>query len=400
MAVPSATLGRFAPSAIGEIFSLAIRLKEEGRDIVNLSIGEPDFDTPDHIKQAAWRAIKAGQTKYTGVDGTTELKQAVQRKFARDNEIGYGTDEIVVASGAKPLLFYALQALVDHGDEVIIPTPCWTSYPGMVRLAGGETVLAPTAFDDGFKLSADALAAAITAHTKCIILCSPSNPTGAAYSADELKALTDVLVRHPDIWVITDDLYEKIVFDGFRFTTAVQVEPRLRERTLTVNGVSKCHAMTGWRVGFAGGPKDLIAAVVKIMSQSTGSPCSISQAAAVEALDGPQEFLAEWAAVYQRRRDMAVEALDSAPGLGTAKPEGSFYLFPNCGGVIGRATPKAVEIDTSGDFVRYLLEDWGVALVPGAAFEADPFFRMSCAVADDVLEEGLKRIVKACKALN
>jgi aspartate aminotransferase len=395
----STSLERFPVSRISQIFSLATRLKGEGRDIIDLSIGEPQFDTPDHIKQAAWQAIQAGDTKYTSVEGTKALREAIQRKFARDNGLDYGLDQIVVTSGAKPLIFYGLQAMLDAGDEVLIPTPCWTSYPGMVQLAGGEAVLLPTAQQDGFKLRAADLAEAITPKSKCLLLCSPSNPTGAAYSADELKALGDVLAAHPELWVISDDLYEHIVFDGFDFSTLAALEPRLGDRVLTINGVSKAYAMTGWRIGYAGGPKDLISAIVKIMSQSTGSPAAMSQAAALAALDGPQDFLKDWAARYQARRDLAVDGLNAIPGLRAAKPEGSFYVFPHCGGLLGKTTPQGKRIEDSQDLVRHLLEDWGVALVPGAAFEADPYFRMSCASSEADIAEGLRRIAAAAAAL-
>ena len=395
----SSSLDRFQPSGISEIFSLAARLKDEGRDIIDLSIGEPQFDTPDHIKQSAWAAIQAGDTKYTSVEGTRALKLAIQRKFQRDNALDYPLEQIVVASGAKPLIFYALQAMIDPGDEVLIPTPCWTSYPGMARLAGAEVVLLPTAQQDGFKLRAEDLAAAITPQSRCLMLCSPSNPTGAAYGAQELQALADVLRAHPNLWVLSDDLYEHIVFDDFRFATLAALDPDLADRVLTLNGVSKAYAMTGWRIGYAGGPRDLIRAIVKIMSQSVGSPPSMSQAAAVAALEGPQDFLKTWAGDYQARRDLAVEALNAVPGLRAARPEGSFYLFPHCGGLLGRATPDGHRIETSTDLVRHLLEAWGVALVPGAAFEADPYFRMSCASSEAEIAEGLRRIAAAAAAL-
>ena len=395
----SATLDRFQPSRISEIFSLATRLKGEGRDIVDLSIGEPQFDTPDHIKQAAWEAIQAGDTKYTSVEGTKALKEAIQRKFRHDNGLDYPLEQIVVTSGAKPLIFYALQAMLDPGDEVLIPTPCWTSYPGMAQLAGGEVVLLPTAQQDGFKLRPEDLAAAITPRSRCLMLCSPSNPTGAAYTEEELRALGGVLAAHPEVWVLSDDLYEHIVFDDFRFTTMAQALPDLAGRVLTINGVSKAYAMTGWRIGYAGGPKDLIRAMVKVMSQSVGSPASMSQAASLAALEGPQDFLKNWAGQYQKRRDLAVEGLNAIPGLRAAKPEGSFYVYPHCGGLLGGTTAKGEVIATSTDLVRHLLEDWGVALVPGAAFEADPYFRMSCAASEGAIDEGLRRIAAAAAEL-
>jgi len=395
----SQVLDGFVPSRISEITSLAARLKEEGRDIVNLSVGEPDFDTPEHVRDAAHRAIDAGLTKYTPIDGSTALRAAIQRKFRRDNDLDYDLDQIAASFGAKPLLFTALQALLDPGDEVIIPAPCWTSYPGMVALAGGRAVIVPTSIEANFKLTPEALAAAIGPRTKCLIHCSPSNPTGAAYNAQELQALTAVLVDHPDVWIISDDLYEHILFDGTRFATPAQIEPRLTARTLTVNGVSKGYAMTGWRVGYAGGPKPLIAAIRKVLSQTSGGLCAISQAAAIEALDGPQDFLAARAEIYRHRRDMCVAEIGRAPGLRARSPDGAFYLFVYCGGVLGKRTPAGARIDSSSDFVRYLLETFGVAVVPGIAFESDPYFRLSFAAADQVLAEGLRRITEACSAL-
>jgi len=396
----SFTLDRFQPSPIGEVFSLATRLKAEGRDIVDLSIGEPQFDTPDHIKQAAWAAIRAGKTKYTATTGTKALKEAIQRKFRRDNGLDFPLDRIVVASGAKPLIFYALQAMLDAGDEVLIPTPCWTSYPGMVQLLNADPVFLPTAQQDGFKLRPEDLAAAVGPRTRCLMLCSPSNPTGSAYSAEEIRALGAVLAEHPDLWVLSDDLYEHIVFDDFAFATMAAEVPQLAARVVTVNGVSKAYAMTGWRIGYAAGPKDLIDAIAKVMSQSVGSPPDMSQAAAVAALDGPQDFLRDWAAQYQARRDMTLAGVNAIPGLRADKPEGSFYVFPHCGALLGKTTAGGQAIDSSTDLVRHLLEDWGVALVPGAAFEADPYFRISCAASQAAIAEGLRRIAAAAEALN
>jgi len=390
---------RFEPSLISEIFSLAVRLKEDGRALFDFSTGEPDFDTPGHIKAAAVAAMALGETKYTSIDGTRALRSAIREKFARDNGLDYPEEQIVVGSGAKPLLFNALQAMLDPGDEVVIPTPCWPSHVGAVRLAGGIPVFAETGLDDGFKLTPEKLEAALGPRTACLILCSPSNPTGAGYSTEDLRGLAKVLLEHPDVWIISDDPYEHIVFDDFDFATIAAVEPRLYERTLTVNGVSKCYAMTGWRIGYCGGPKRLIDGIIGIVSQAQGNACSISQAAAVEALGGPQDFLADWAADYRLRRDLAITGLAEAPGLRCAVPQGAFYLYPWCGGVIGKTTPAGLRIDTSADFARYLLEDWNVVVVPGLAFEADPYFRMTFAVGDDVIEQGVAAIAEACRAL-
>jgi aspartate aminotransferase len=395
----SATLARFQPSRISQIFALAAQLKEAGNDIVDLSAGEPDFDTPEHVKQAGRRAIDAGLTKYTPIDGSSALKAAIGRKFKRDNGLDYGPEQIVASFGAKPLLFNALQALLDPGDEVIVPAPCWTSYPGMVALAGGRPVILPTTLEAGFKLAPEALAAALGPNTKCLILCSPSNPTGAAYDDRELQALTAVLRDHPRVWIVSDELYEHILFDGRRFASPAQVDGLLQDRTLTVNGLSKAYAMTGWRIGYAGGPAPLIAAIRQVLSQSSGGLCAISQAAAIEALDGPQDFLAERAEVYRRRRDRCVAALNQAPGLRARPPEGAFYLFVECRGLLGKRGTGGPPIESSSDFARHLLEDWGVAVVPGAAFEAEPYFRLSFAAAEAVLDEGLRRIAEACKAL-
>ena len=395
----SKSLERFQPSKIAEIFALALRLQEEGRDIVNLSTGEPDFATHDSVCAAAHEAIDAGMTKYTAVDGTSDLKRAVQEKFRRDNGLDYALDEIIIDSGAKPLLAHTMMALLDPGDEVIVPTPCWTSHPGAVRLCGGEPVFLACPEDNGFKLHAAELAAAITGRTKMLILNSPSNPTGAVYDAEEMKAITDVVLGHPHIWLVSDDIYESLLFDGRVFATPAGVEPRLKDRVITVNGVSKGHAMTGWRIGFAGGPKDAMQAIRKVLSQATGSPPSISQAAAVAALTGPQEVLAERTAIYQERRDIVVRALNQAAGLTVRPCEGAFYLFVNCAGVLGRTTPAGQVLETSTDFARYLLEDRGVAVVPGVAFEADPYFRLSFATSTEALEEACRRIREGCSAL-
>lgn len=391
-------LDRFQPSAIQEIFSLAGRLKAEGKDIVDLSVGEPDFNTPAHIKEAAIAAIQADDTKYTSCEGTEALKQAVCRKLKRDNGLEYSSSQVVVDSGVKPLLFHTLMALVDKGKEVIVPTPCWTSYPGMVMMAGAEPTFVACPEDKGFKLQADDLEAAINENTRLIMLNSPSNPTGAAYTFDEMKSLTDVLLRHPNVWILADDIYEHIVFDDFQHANPLQVEPKLFDRTITLNGVSKAYAMTGWRIGYAAGPDKIIQALVKVLSQATGCASAPCQAAAVAALDGPQEFLRDWASIYQQRRDYLLERLNSMPGLSCHAPEGAFYLYPSCAGVLGKTNEAAEQINSSVDFVKYLLA-FGVAAVPGSAFEYDPNFRISYATSMAELETACDRIEAACIAL-
>lgn len=394
------TLELFQPSAIAEMFSLASRLKAQGRDIVDLTIGEPEFNTPEHVKNAAIAAIEANVTKYTSSSGDLALREAICAKFKRDNDLTYHSSQILVDSGVKPLLFHAMKAMLNAGDEVIVPTPCWTSYPGMVALAGAKSVFVPCPQETGFKLQAEDLERVITARTRLILLNSPSNPTGATYSATEMKALTDVLLRHPHVWVLADDIYEHIVFGEFQFATPAQVEPRLYDRTLTLNGVSKAYSMTGWRVGYAGGPEPLIQAILKVLSQSTGCACSVSQAAALAALEGPQKFLCDWAAIYALRRDYVVGQLKNCPGLSCHAPEGAFYLFPSCAGLIGKTTPQGEKIKSSTDFVRYLLERHDVAVVPGSAFEFDPNFRISYAVSMNELERACERIERACGALS
>jgi aspartate aminotransferase len=395
----SAVLNRFEPSPISQIFTRAMDLKESGRVLFDFSTGEPDFDTPEHICAAGKRALDAGDTRYTSVDGTNALKAAVQRKFARDNGLDYQVSEIIAAAGAKPLLAAAVQAIVDPGDEVVLPAPCWPSHVGMIQLAGGTPRMVETGLMTGFKMTAGQLDDAISPSTKMVILCSPSNPTGATYSNTELRSLAEVLLRHEHVWIVSDDLYEHIVFDGVRFATLAQVEPRLKERTLTVNGVSKGYAMTGWRIGFAGGPRIWVEAICQLFSQSSGGACSISQAAAVEALDGPQEFLADWATIYQRRRDLALAGLSQATALQCPVPDGSFYLFAECGGVLDKRTPQGERIETTSDFARHLLDQWDVVVVPGSGFYADPYFRMSVATDDATIEGGVARIAEACNAL-
>jgi aspartate aminotransferase len=392
-------LERVKPSPTMAITSKARELKAAGHDVIGLGAGEPDFDTPDNIKQAAIAAIKRGETKYTAVDGIPELKAAIVKKFARENGLTYKPAEISVGSGGKQVLYNALLATLDPGDEVIIPSPYWVSYPDIVMLAGGTPVIAEAKLADGFKLKPQALAAAITPRTKWFIFNSPSNPTGAAYTRDEIKALTDVLLKHEQVWVLTDDIYEHLVYDGFEFTTPAAVEPKLKGRTLTLNGVSKAYSMTGWRIGYAGGPEPLIKAMATLQSQSTSNPCSISQWAAVEALEGPQDFLPRWIASFQERRDLVVSMLNQAKGLTCPTPEGAFYVYPSCAGSIGKTTPKGQKIGSDEDFATALLQEEGVAVVHGAAFGLSPFFRISYATGADALEEACRRIQRFCASL-
>jgi aspartate aminotransferase len=396
----SSSLARIKPSPTIAVTNLARELQAQGRDVIGLGAGEPDFDTPDHIKEAAIAAIRRGETKYTAVDGTPALKRAIAAKFARENGLAYDPSEITVGTGGKQVLYNALMATLDPGDEVVIPAPYWVSYPDMTLLAGGAPVFVSCPEQTGFKLRPEDLDEAIGPKTKWVILNSPNNPTGAAYTETELRALTEVLVRHPRVWVMTDDMYEHLVYDGFRFTTPAQVEPRLKDRTLTVNGVSKAYAMTGWRIGYAGGPKDLIRAMGVVQSQSTSNPSSVSQAAALAALTGDLSFLPERNAVYQQRRDLVVAMLNRAPGLRCPKPEGAFYVYPSCAGAIGRRTPKGVALNTSEDFARELLNEEGVAVVHGSAFGLDPYFRISYATGTELLEEACRRIIRFCESLS
>jgi aspartate aminotransferase len=400
MSIIARRMAAIKPSPTIAVTNLARELKAAGRDIIGLGAGEPDFDTPDSIKDAAIQAIRAGQTKYTAVDGTPELKAAVAAKFARENGLDYAPEEISVGSGGKQIIYNALMATLDPGDEVIIPAPYWVSYPDMTLLAGGTPVFVSCPEQTGFKLRAEDLDEAITPRTKWVILNSPNNPSGAAYGAAELRALTDVLMRHPHVWVLSDDIYEHLIYDDFRFVTSVQIEPGLRARCLTMNGVAKAYAMTGWRIGYAGGPVELIKAMAKVQSQSTSNPCSISQAATVAALEGPQDFIAERAAVFRQRRDLVVEMLNQARGLRCHKPEGAFYVYPSCAGVIGRRTPDGRELEDSEAFARYLLEGEGVAVVHGKAFGMDPYFRVSYATSTALLEDACHRIIRACEALH
>jgi aspartate aminotransferase len=400
MPIIARRMAAIKPSPTIAVTSLARELRARGRDVIGLGAGEPDFDTPDSIKEAAIAAIRAGETKYTAVDGTPELKQAVAAKFRRENRLDYRPEEISVASGGKQIIYNALVASLDAGDEVIIPAPYWVSYPDMVLLAGGVPVFVTCPEDRGFKLQPDDLERALTPRTKWLILNSPSNPTGAAYTEAELVALTDVIERHPQVWVLSDDIYEHLVYDGFTFRTAAEVAPALKERCLTMNGVAKAYAMTGWRIGYAGGPAPLIKAMAMVQSQSTSNPCSISQAATVAALQGPQDFVAERAAVFRRRRDLVVELLNQAPGMRCHRPEGAFYVYPSCAGLIGRRAPDGMELLSSEHVARYLLEAEGVAVVHGTAFGLDPFFRISYATSTELLEVACRRIIRACEAVH
>ncbi|WP_319413254.1 pyridoxal phosphate-dependent aminotransferase [uncultured Cohaesibacter sp.] len=391
-------LSRVKPSATIAVTNKARELKAAGRDVIGLGAGEPDFDTPDNIKAAAIKAINEGKTKYTAVDGLPELKEAICAKFKRENGLDYKPNQVTVGTGGKQVLYNALVCTLNPGDEVLIPTPYWVSYPDMVLLAGGEPVVVE-ADQETFKLTPEALDAAITPKTKWLIFNSPSNPSGAAYSEAELKALTDVLVKHPHVWVMSDDMYEHLVYDDFKFTTPAQIEPKLYDRTLTVNGVSKAYAMTGWRIGYAAGPVELIKAMAKLQSQSTSNPCSIAQYASVEALNGTQDFIAERAAVFKQRRDLVVKALNECEGLTCPMPEGAFYVYPSCAGTIGKTAPSGKVIETDEDFVTELLEAEGVAVVQGSAFGLGPNFRISYATSTEALTEACARIKKFCASL-
>ena len=395
----SETLSRVKPSATIAISDKARELRASGVDVIGLSAGEPDFDTPDNIKQAAVEAINRGETKYTAVNGIAELKEAICEKFKRDNNLSYTQDRCFVAPGGKPVIYDAFMATLNPGDEVIIPAPYWVSYPDMVSLAGGTSVIIEAKAEDGFKLQPEILEAAINDKTKWFIFNSPSNPSGAAYTADELKKLTDVLVRYPDVWILTDDMYEHLVYDDFTFATPAQIEPSLYDRTLTMNGVSKAYAMTGWRIGYCAGPVQLIKAMTKIQSQSTSNPTSISQWAAVEALNGPQDYIAERNAVFKTRRDMVVDMLNQAEGINCLTPEGAFYVYPSCSGCVGKSTPEGRVIENDEDFATALLEAEGVAVVHGAAFGLSPHFRISYATSDENLNEACSRIQRFCASL-
>jgi aspartate aminotransferase len=397
MAFLADQLKRVKPSATIAVTDKARVLKAAGRNVIGLGVGEPDFDTPDNIKQAAIKAIESGKaSKYTAVDGIPELKAAIARKFKRENGLDYKPSQITVGTGGKQVLYNAFMATMNPGDEVIIPAPYWVSYPDMVLLAGGEPMSVPTTVESGYKLSAQALEKAITPKTKWLLLNSPSNPTGAAYTHAELKALTDVLVRHPHVWVMTDDMYEHLVYDDFKYFTPAQIEPKLYERTLTINGVSKAYCMTGWRIGYAGGPEHLIKAMAMIQSQSTSNPTAVSQWASVEALDGPQDFIAEHNKIFKERRDLVVSMLNQAKGIKCPKPEGAFYVYPSCAETMGKTSPSGKTLVTDEDFVTELLEAEGVAVVHGSAFGLGPAFRISYATKTEDLEEACRRIQRFC----
>tara|TARA_B110000908_G_scaffold86511_1_gene103331 strand:+ start:3360 stop:4562 length:1203 start_codon:yes stop_codon:yes gene_type:complete len=399
MKLLSDTLDRVKPSPTIAVTNKAAEMKAAGHDVIGLGAGEPDFDTPQHIKDAAVVAISMGKTKYTAVDGIAELKQAICAKFKRDNDLAYTPPQVSVSSGGKQVLYNALMATLNEGDEVIIPAPYWVSYPDMVLLTGGTPVIVQASLQTGFKLTADQLEEAITPNTKWLLFNSPSNPTGAGYTWDELKSLTDVLMRHPHVWVMTDDMYEHLAYGDFKFCTPAQVEPRLYDRTLTVNGVSKAYAMTGWRIGYAAGPVELIAAMRKVQSQSTSNPCSISQYAAVEALNGPHDFIAENNATFVRRRDLVVDMLNQADGIACPVPDGAFYVYPSIAGLIGKTSPKGTQIVDDEVFSSALLEETGVAVVFGAAFGLSPNFRVSYATSDEALTEACTRIQNFCETL-
>lgn len=386
-------------SEILKITERANALRRQGADLLVLGAGEPDFDTPEHIKEAAIQAIRAGQTKYTVLDGSPALKEAIRRKFARENDLVFAQDEVTASAGAKQVIFNAMMATLDAGDEVIIPAPFWVTYADIVTILGGTPVVLPCREEDGFRLTAEALEAAITPRTRWVMLNSPSNPSGAAYGEEHYRPLLEVLLRHPQVWLMVDDMYEHILYDGFRFVTPAALEPRLRERTLTINGVSKAYAMTGWRLGYAGGPKALIQAMASVQSQVTSCPCSVSQAAAIAALDGPQDIVHERCELFRERRDLVVDALNAVPGLSARRPEGAFYVYASCAGVLGRRTPNGEVIDSDTAFTRYLMDEGGVAVVPGSAFGLAPYFRVSYATSREVLEEACRRIAEATQRL-
>lgn len=392
-------LDAIKPSPTIAVTTKARELKAAGKDVIGLGAGEPDFDTPDHIKEAAKIALDAGDTKYTAVDGTAELKQAIIGKFHRENDIKYSPSQITVGTGAKQVLYNALMATLNPEDEVIIPAPYWVSYPDMVALAGGRSVIVQCSAEHNFTLQPDALARAITPKTKWLILNSPSNPTGSAYSKEQLLALAAVLKQHPHVHIMSDDIYEHIIYDDFSFTTLAQLDEELYERTLTINGVSKAYAMTGWRIGYAAGAESLIKAIAKIQSQSTSNPCSISQAATVAALNGSQNFLINRANVFKKRRDNVVSRLNAINGIHCNNPQGAFYVFPSCEGLIGSLTPEGKKLNNSTDIASYLLESALIAVVPGIAFGAEGFFRISYATSDETLEKACDRLHEACANL-
>jgi aspartate aminotransferase len=397
MALLKDSLSRIKPSATMAVTDKARALKAAGRDVIGLGAGEPDFDTPDNIKKAAIKAIETGRaSKYTAVEGLAELKTAVINKFKRENNLDYKPNQIIVSTGGKQVLYNALMVTLNPGDEVIIPAPYWVSYPDMVLLAGGEPVIVPTRMEDGFKMKPEALEKAITPRTKWIIFNSPSNPTGAAYTKAELKLVTDVLMKHPHVWVMTDDMYEHLVYDDFQFATPAEIEPNLYPRTLTINGVSKAYCMTGWRIGYAGGDANLIKAMSMLQSQSTSNPVAVSQWASVEALNGPQDFIPKHNAIFKERRDLCVSMLNQSNGLKCPKPEGAFYVYPSCAGTMGKTAPSGKKLVTDEDFVTELLETEGVAVVQGTPFGFGPAFRISYATKTEDLEEACRRIQRFC----
>ncbi len=400
MAFLADALSRVKPSATIAATQKARDLKAQGRDIISLSVGEPDFDTPDNIKQAAIKAIETGQTKYPPVAGIVPLREAIAAKFKRENHLDYKPSQVIVGTGGKQILFNAFMATMNPGDEVIITAPYWVSYPEMVMLCGGTPVIVDTKMKDGFKLQPEDLERAITPKTKWVVLNSPSNPSGAAYTHAEMKKVTDVLLRHPNVWLLPDDMYEHLVYGGFTFVTPAEVEPKLYDRTLTMNGVSKAYAMTGWRIGYAAGPEELIKAMDMIQGQQTSGACTIAQWAAVEALNGPQDFVKRSKKVFEERRDLVVSMLNQAKGLSCPSPEGAFYVFPSCADAIGRKTPEGKVIETDTDFVGALLETEGVAVVQGSAFGTGPNFRVSYATSNAVLEEACVKIQRFCASLN
>ncbi|PAU97662.1 pyridoxal phosphate-dependent aminotransferase [Paracoccus salipaludis] len=396
MSFLSQTLSRVKPSPTIAMTNLARELAAEGRDIISLSAGEPDFDTPAHIREAGKAAIDAGHTRYTAVDGIPELKRAVADKFRRENGLDYAPGQITVGTGGKQILYNALMATLNPGDEVIIPAPYWVSYPDMVALGGGTPVIVTGSLENGYRITPEQLEAAITPKTKWVILNSPSNPTGAGYGESHMRALTDVLLRHPHVWVLADDIYEHLVYDNFRFVTPAQVEPRLMDRTLTMNGVSKAYAMTGWRIGYGAGPVELIKAMANVQGQSTSNPCSISQYAALAALTGPQDYIAESRAAFQRRRDLVVSGLNQCEGIDCPTPEGAFYVYPSIARLIGRRTPQGTVIADDRTFAMELLNATGVAVVFGEAFGLSPHFRISYAASDAQLADAIARIRGFC----
>lgn len=399
MSFLASSLSNIKPSPTIAVAMKAAELKAAGKDIISLGMGEPDFDTPENIKAAAIKAIQNGDTKYTAVDGTAALKKAIIGKLKRENSLEYKASEICVSTGAKQVIYNALIASINPQDEVIIPAPFWVSYPDMVLLAGGTPVIVNSSEKNNFKISPEALEEKITEKTKWIILNSPSNPTGSCYSAEELKALADVLLRHPQVHIMADDIYEHLIFDNLKFATIAEVEPKLKDRTLIVNGVSKAYAMTGWRIGYGAGPEKLIKAMSMIQSQSTSSPCSISQAASVEALNGTQDYIPTNAKLFQSRRDMVVSMLNKIEGINCNTPNGAFYVFPSCKGLFGKKMPSGKVIENDNDFAGYLLEEALVSVVPGVAFGAPDFFRISYAASDEFLRNSMQRIADACEKL-